>query len=100
MHDHNDKNNSSMWWMILLCTLPLIILLLVGGNLFSRGRYLWLILIGGFVVARFWIMLRNHRPHNNDRAIADDKSKDTEGNANGEKHDEHKNQKSHEGCCH
>jgi len=73
MRNHNDKNNSLMWWMILLCALPLIILLLAGRNLFSQGRYLWPILIGGFMVAHFWIMLRSHRSHDSDHAASGDK---------------------------
>ncbi|MEK7104269.1 MAG: hypothetical protein AAB842_02630 [Patescibacteria group bacterium] len=73
MRNHNDKNNSSMWWMMMLCALPLIIILITSGN-FSQGGYLWPILIGGFMVAHFWIMIRSHHSHNTN-------------------HDEHKNQK-------
>lgn len=86
MHNHNDKNYSSMIWMMLLCLVPLVILLFTGGKLFSRG-YLWPILIGGFLVAHFWIMLKSYRSHDSDHAVPRDKSEDKKNDIN----DEHKN---------
>ena len=85
--------------MMLLCTLPLIILLLAGGNLFPRG-YLWPVLIGGFVVVHFWMMLRGHRSHNDNRSSEskDNLQKQDDAQSADSEHKGHKKQ--HGGCCH
>ncbi len=85
-----------MPWMMLLCALPLIILLLAGGNLSSRG-YLWPVLIGGFVVAHFWIMLRGHRSDHNEHNNEAEGSKQKQSTMTDNAHGEHKK---HGGCCH
>ena len=87
-----------MLWMMLLCALPLVILLLAGGKLFSAG-YLWLILIGVFVVAHFWMMFRGHRSDNSehDGHNSEAENKETPPVAANDTQNEHKK---HGGCCH
>ncbi|OHB22358.1 MAG: hypothetical protein A3J67_01950 [Parcubacteria group bacterium RIFCSPHIGHO2_02_FULL_48_10b] len=83
--------------MMLLCVLPFIILLFAGGKLFSAG-YFWPILIGVFVIAHFWIMLRGHRSHSDDPNESKDDLRTQDGVQDVDS--EHKERKKHGGCCH
>ena len=91
MHNHNGKKNLSMMWMMLVCCLLPIGLLLFAGGTLSSGGYLWLILIGVFVVVCIWMMFKGHGERKDD-GTEDDKA-DSVGQP---KNDEHK----HGGCCH
>lgn len=95
MHDHNNNNgggHKGMMWMMIPCLLLLGILFLGGGKLTSSG-YLWPILIGVFVVAHVWMMIKGHGRHSSNDT--EDKIGDASAKESGAK-DEHK----HHGCCH
>jgi len=94
MHHHNHKGGgyAGMLWMMIPCLLLLGVLFLGGDNVASSG-YLWPILIGAFVAAHIWMMLRGHggyrdtHPGENPAAAL-------------EKHPKAKDEHTHGGCCH
>ena len=96
MHDHNkDGGGKGMMWMMIPCLLLLGVLFLGGGKLSGSG-YLWLILIGVFVVAHVWMMFRGHGKH--DDTNTEDKTDDASAQEPKTKDEDGKNK--HGGCCH
>lgn len=95
MHNHDGKGNNNMIWMMIPCLLLLGFLFIGGGNL-SSGGYLWPILIGVFVVAHVWMMLKGHGGHSDNNT--EDKNDDTSVKPS-ETKDENNKHKSG-GCCH
>ena len=92
MHDHNkDGGGKGMMWMMIPCLLLVGVLFLGGGKL-SGGGYLWPILIGIFVVAHVWMMLRGHGKHGD----TDMEEKNDDASAKSGATNEHK----HGGSCH
>lgn len=93
MHNHNKEGGGNgMMWMMIPCLLLVGVLFLGGGKL-SGGGYLWPILIGVFVIAHVWMMMRGHGGHGG--ADTEDKIDDASAKQPGAK-DEHK----HSGSCH
>lgn len=99
MHDHNKGGGGKgMMWMMIPCLLLLGVLFLGGGRL-SGGEYLWPILIGVFVVAHVWMMLRGRRKHEERGDTSTGEKIDVISAKQLEANDKHKEQK-HGGCCH
>lgn len=86
-----------MLWMMASCLL-LGVLLFAGGRSFSGG-YLAPLLIGVFVTAHIWMMLKGHGGHgdrndtNTEDKIAGTSAKQPETKDDNDKH-------KHGGCCH
>lgn len=95
MHHHNDKDSGhkGMMWMMVFCCVILLVALFFAGSGFSSGGYLWSILIGVFVVAHIWMMVRGHGKPG--RTGTEDKIDDALSKQPGAK-DEHE----HGSCCH
>ncbi len=52
--------------MMIFCSTLLIVLFFAGGALFSAS-YLWPIVVIGFILVHFWIVLRGYRLQDNKR---------------------------------
>jgi hypothetical protein len=100
MHDRNGNNkdggHGGMIWMMIPCLLLFGFLFLGGDKLSSAGGYLWPILIGIFVVAHVWMMLRGHAGHGG--VNVEDKTGSVSAQEPATKDDDSKHK--HSGGCH
>ncbi|OGE80546.1 MAG: hypothetical protein A2660_00080 [Candidatus Doudnabacteria bacterium RIFCSPHIGHO2_01_FULL_45_18] len=58
-NNHKNAGHKGMTWMMISCLLLLGVLFLRGDNL-SLGGDIWPILVGVFMVAHVWVMLKGH----------------------------------------
>ena len=64
MNNSNKNKSHSMMWMMIPCLLLAGFLFWGGGRLPSSGfGYIWLILIGAFILWHVWMMFKGHGGH-------------------------------------